>query len=134
MEICLKRYQFPFSRYICLTFNFVSRGKLQMVLLPCLLRVTTVNIELSVFFHVVNLWFRLNIMMVNTNCKEISVQFLFQITTCDEVKCVIFCEEPGTPVCSDTCQLSFYKTNTKDLQSYFFRCIAESILCLFHFI
>ena len=49
-------------------------------------------------------------------------------------ECVIFCEEPGTHVCSDTCQLSFYKTNTKDLQSYFFLCMAESILCLFHFI
>ena len=58
--------------------------------------VTSNNSKLSIisYFHVVNLLFRLNKMMVNTNCEEISVQLLFQITTCDDVKCVIFCKEP----------------------------------------
>ena len=41
--------------------------------------VTSNNSKLSVisYFHVVNLLFRLNKMMVNTNCEEISVQLLF---------------------------------------------------------
>ena len=46
----------------------------QMVLLLSVLRVKTV-IKLSdiSYFHVVNLSFRLNKMMVNTNCRESSV-------------------------------------------------------------
>ena len=42
------------------TFNLVNRGKLQMVLLLLLLRITTVMK-----------------LMVNTSCKEFSVQLLF---------------------------------------------------------
>ena len=44
------------------------------------------------------------------------------------MKCVIFCEEFVTHVSEDTCQLSLYKMNAKDLQM-FFR-IGESILWL----
>ena len=57
------------------SFYLVSRGMVQIVLLLSVLRVTTI-IKLSVisYFHIVNLSFRLNKMMVNTNCKESSVQ------------------------------------------------------------
>ena len=57
------------------SFSLVSRGMVQMLLLLSVLRVTTI-IKLSVisYFHIVNLSFRLNKMMVNTNCKESSVQ------------------------------------------------------------
>ena len=57
------------------SFYLVSRGMVQMLLLLSVLRVTTI-IKLSVisYFHIVNLSFRLNKMMVNTNCKESSVQ------------------------------------------------------------
>ena len=71
----------------------------QMVLLLSVLRVTTV-IKLSVisYFHVVNSSSRLNKMMVNTNCKQSSVQLFCSITVHDDVKCVIFCEELMTHV------------------------------------
>ena len=79
MKRCLKQRQKKFLLNTCLTFNHVSRGKLHMVLLLSLLRVTTV-VTLSVisYFHVpvVHLSFRLNKMMVNTNRKELLVRLL----------------------------------------------------------
>ena len=63
MKRCLKQPQKKFLLNTCLTFNRVSRGKLHIVLLLSLLRVTTV-VTLSVisYFHVslVHLSFRLN--------------------------------------------------------------------------
>ena len=48
-----------------------------MVLLLLPLRVTTI-VKLSIVanFHVVNLSFRLNEMVVNTNCKESAIRLL----------------------------------------------------------
>ena len=68
-----------------------------MVLLLLPLRVTTI-VKLSIVanFHVVNLSFRLNEMVVNTNCKESAIRLLCQIATRDDVKCVIFCEKVVT--------------------------------------
>ena len=53
-------------------FNLVNMGKLQMVLLLSLLRTTTVTK-----------------LMVNTNCKELSVQLLCWMIARDDVKSVI---------------------------------------------
>ena len=69
--------------------------------------------KMSVVFHVVNISLHLNKMVVNTNCKESSVQLLCQMITLDDVQCVIFCEELVTRAGKDTCQLSFQRTNTK---------------------
>ena len=57
------------------SFYLGSRGMLQIVLLLSVLRVTTViKLSVIIYFHEVNLTFRLNKMMINTNCKESSVQ------------------------------------------------------------
>ena len=57
---------------------------------------------------------------MNNNCKELSIRLLCQITTRGDVNCVIFCSKLETHVGKDICQLSFYKTNTKDLETCFF--------------